>query len=55
MTAEERITAKLVEAKEQLAGWQQQLSTAAEQVTRWDAVRQACEELLAAQKETPTS
>ena len=46
MTLEERIAAKLAEAKEQLEGWQQQLATAAAQVERWDAVRQVCEELL---------
>ncbi len=41
-----RIQTKLQEAKEQGDLWRQHMSTAAEQVARWDAVRQVCEELL---------
>lgn len=48
MTLGERIIAKLEEAKQQGDLWRVQMSTAAEQVARWDAVRQVCEELLQA-------
>jgi len=42
----EKIEAKLSEAREQLAAWQAQQAAAAQQVERWAAVVQCCEELL---------
>lgn len=42
-----KLQAKRAEAESELAQWQRQLQVAAEQVARWDAIRQACEELLA--------
>jgi hypothetical protein len=42
-----KIEEKLAQAKEQLTAWQQQQLAADEQVARWAAVVQVCEELLA--------
>jgi hypothetical protein len=42
-----KIEAKLQQAREQLTAWQQQQLAADEQVARWAAVVQVCEELLA--------
>lgn len=42
----EKVEAKLKEATEQVAQWQQRLAQAQEQCIRWDAIRLVCGELL---------
>jgi hypothetical protein len=50
----ERIEAKRAEAAQQIAEWQRVMVQAKEQLQRWGAIRQFCDELLATDTNTNT-